>query len=101
MNSSRLLLLSGGIDSAALLNLYKKENTPVNCIHFSYGQKSEKAELLAANQIVDHYDMRLEHIRLQFPLTYKGEEILCRNILFVIMLSVLASLGKECNGTLL
>ena len=79
-----MILLSGGIDSAAVLHMYHKERKAFRGIHFSYGQKSQKSELIAAQKIASHYHSDFEHIRLKFPLTYNNEEILCRNIIFIM-----------------
>lgn len=84
VDPSRIILLSGGIDSAAALHFYKKVSNDLVCLHFSYGQKSEKSELNSAKKISEYYDSSFENIRLKFPLTYNKEEILCRNILFIM-----------------
>lgn len=45
-----LLLLSGGIDSTALLHFYLQKKSDILCIHFQYGQANSLSERKARAQ---------------------------------------------------
>jgi 7-cyano-7-deazaguanine synthase len=85
-----LLLLSGGIDSAALLHFYKTHNVIMGCIHYNYNQPSMESELKAAEKICGHYSTNLRLLDLSIPMAYSEDEVLCRNAIFVL---AAASLG--------
>lgn len=60
--NNALILLSGGIDSAACLNYYLKNNYSVETLFVDYGQISAQREKLAAEKITKHYGIRLKKI---------------------------------------
>lgn len=91
MNTPTIILLSGGIDSAAILHMYINNNIIPELVHFSYGQKSEKSELIASQKIANYYNLKITNIELKYPLTYNREEILCRNIIFLMSAAALNS----------
>jgi len=74
------VLLSGGIDSAACVALYKSQNCAVTGIHIDYGQPAALYEERAARLIASHYGVPL------YTLTWSGlrakgpGEILGRNV---------------------
>jgi 7-cyano-7-deazaguanine synthase len=77
-----LVLLSGGIDSSALLPLAKGRGLTVRALHVSYGQAAEAAELAAAVAIADSFGVPLT------PVVYQGKrfgagEIRGRNALLL------------------
>ncbi|PGN62185.1 ATPase [Priestia megaterium] len=81
---SVLILLSGGIDSSALVQYHISQGEKVEAVFFDYGQKSCKQELLSAKKISDYYGINLHHKELGFKLSdYKGEYY-CRNSLFIL-----------------
>jgi len=82
--SSVVLLLSGGIDSAALLNFYIEQNEQVRCIHFNYGQPNKASELEAIKNISGRFGVEIEIINLSIPMSYRDDEVLCRNALFIL-----------------
>jgi 7-cyano-7-deazaguanine synthase len=84
MNPDVTLLLSGGIDSTALLYFYLEQGQRVQCMHFSYGQRNEKSELDASKKIANYYNVDLFNIKIDFPLQYKKDEILFRNLFLVL-----------------
>ena len=54
------LLLSGGVDSAVCLHIYKQLNCNINCIFYDYGQNAAVEELMAAKMIADHFAVPLD-----------------------------------------
>lgn len=84
-NSSTLLLLSGGVDSTALIPYFLERNSNVRCIHFEYGQKNKEGERRAVQNISNYYNVQTEYISLGFPLTNLGGEYISRNALFILM----------------
>ena len=59
MNSDVLVLLSGGVDSAACVNFYKDMGVEVCGIFIDYGQPSAKYEAVAATAISSYYSINL------------------------------------------
>lgn len=91
---SVLVLLSGGIDSTALVNLYLSQGAPVSGFHVDYGQPVAERELLSANSVAAHYGIPLEVARIQPAPNMRDYEFLCRNALLV-----LAACASLPNGT--
>ncbi|PEV77246.1 ATPase [Bacillus cereus] len=81
---STLILLSGGIDSAALVQYHVSQGDTIEAVFFDYGQKSYKQEFLAAKQISEHYGIKLHHTKLGFKLGDYDGEYYCRNALFIL-----------------
>lgn len=80
-----LVLLSGGIDSAALIHYYRSQNTPVCALHIIYGQPASRRELQAAQAIAEHYNIELRIGQIEPPLARRGDEYYCRNAILVLM----------------
>ncbi|MGG1678742.1 7-cyano-7-deazaguanine synthase [Neobacillus sp. NRS-1170] len=81
---SVLILLSGGIDSSALVQYHISQGEKVEAVFFDYGQKSCNQEFLSAKKISDHYDIKLHHKELGFKLYDNNGEYYCRNSLFIL-----------------
>lgn len=80
-----LVLLSGGIDSAALVHYYRSQGTPVYGLYVQYGQPVAEREAKAAEAIAAHYRIYLMRAQIQPPLARRGDEFLCRNALLVLV----------------
>lgn len=62
-----LIVLSGGMDSAAAIAFIKAEgHEVVGGIHFQYGSKHNAKELIAARAIAEHYKIPLHVVALPF-----------------------------------
>lgn len=59
-----LVLLSGGLDSAANLALASAEGRSCTCLHVTYGQRASERELEAARNLSEFYGAKLTHIAL-------------------------------------
>lgn len=64
-NRNVLVLLSGGIDSSALLDFYIRKNFTVSALFVDYGQMSSAKEYNAAKQISSYYETELRCIEVQ------------------------------------
>jgi 7-cyano-7-deazaguanine synthase len=61
-----VILLSGGLDSAANLALCRASDDPILALTVRYGQKASDQEVRAARQLAHHYDVRHEVIDLEW-----------------------------------
>lgn len=57
MKKRAIVLLSGGMDSLTCLAIAKQENDEVATLHLNYGQRTQKRELQAYNDISDFYNV--------------------------------------------
>lgn len=87
-----LVLLSGGIDSAATLVLYHQQGAELSAIHFDYGQPARRSEWEAAEAIAQHYGVPITRIRLGVRPRARNGEFFGRNALFV--LAAAATVGQ-------
>ncbi len=55
MNESAIILVSGGMDSCVTAAIAKRENQKIAFLHVSYGQRTERREREAFNNIADFY----------------------------------------------
>jgi 7-cyano-7-deazaguanine synthase len=79
---SAVVLLSGGLDSSTLLALAKKEFKSVYALSIFYGQRHDR-ELIAAQQIAEHYDVEWEILQLHDHITrhiFKGSSQTDKNV---------------------
>ena len=80
-----LLLVSGGIDSTALIDFYLRRGADLQCVHLSYGQPSARSEREAVEKVSAHYRVRTRLIDFGFPLARRRDEFLGRNAMFVLV----------------
>jgi len=64
-----IVLVSGGMDSCVTAAIAQQEND-IAFLHLNYGQKTEKRELQAFNDIADHYNVTK---RLVVDITYLAQ----------------------------
>lgn len=60
--SKAIVVLSGGLDSCVTLGYALEENDEVAALHINYGQRTEKRELKAFNDICDYYKIEKRKI---------------------------------------
>lgn len=58
MNNKVILTLSGGLDSATVLALAKKQKKDINVLTINYGQKNWKKELQCVEKLCELYDIK-------------------------------------------
>ena len=78
------LLLSGGIDSAACLAFYLKEEFQVECFHISFGQPASRHERAAAERLARHFGVPLTILRWFGSADFMAGEIVGRNAFFLL-----------------
>jgi 7-cyano-7-deazaguanine synthase len=83
MNSKNLAicLVSGGMDSCVTSAIAKKENDEIAFLHISYGQRTERRERQAFNDIADFYNVekRLD-ISIEYLARIGGSSLTDRSI---------------------
>ena len=87
-NAKATVLLSGGIDSAALLGFYLRQQFTARAVFVDFGQPAVKQESYAARAICKHYGVRLSIITVKSELIFSPGEIPGRNA-FLVFAAVL------------
>ncbi|MHA1690493.1 MAG: 7-cyano-7-deazaguanine synthase [Candidatus Heimdallarchaeaceae archaeon] len=82
-NKYVLILLSGGIDSAACVHYFLDEKYEIDSIFIDYGQKAREKELLSAKKIANYYDIRFNRIVVRNSEVFSSGELLGRNAFLV------------------
>ena len=85
-----MVLISGGIDSAACVHLFQKQQSRVRGIHIAYGQPADQRESAAASAIAAHYRIPLSTVYLVGSRHKVGGEIFGRNafLLFTALMEI-------------
>jgi 7-cyano-7-deazaguanine synthase len=78
MNKKAVVLLSGGLDSTTCLAIAKDAGFKVYALTINYGQRHD-FELNAANQIIDHYNIK-DHSIVDIDLSQFGGSALTDDI---------------------
>ena len=79
-----VVLMSGGLDSTALIDFYLRRKAPVQGIHFQYGQSNSRSEAKSVRKIAKFYELDQQVEELRFPLMRRREEVVGRNAMFVM-----------------
>jgi len=77
------VLVSGGIDSAALLAFYLRQRFTVRALFVDFGQPAAKQESRAARSICKHYGVRFSIMTVKCGATFSPGEIPGRNAFLV------------------
>ncbi len=80
-----VVLLSGGIDSAATLAAYRSKGNSVEAVFVDYGQPVRKSEWAAAQAIARHYNVPIKKIRLGLSLPHEDGEFFARNAILMLL----------------
>jgi len=86
-SNSVLVLLSGGVDSTALVQYYQSKNYKVKGVFIGYNQSSRAMEEDAVKRISKYYQIETEVVDLGMSLKQYNGEIYGRNALFVLIAS--------------
>lgn len=92
--SLAMVLLSGGIDSAACAHFFLSQGYQVESLFIDYGQLSSKKEALAAKSISTHLSIPIRFLSLVNSLPKKSDEILGRNA-FLLFTALMEFPGKH------
>jgi 7-cyano-7-deazaguanine synthase len=82
------VLVSGGIDSAALLAFYMRQRFNVRALFVNFGQPAAKQESRAARAVCKHYGVRLSIMTVKSRAAFLPGEIPARNA-FLVLAAVL------------
>ena len=74
-----LVLVSGGVDSAACVDFYLRQQFTVGGLHVTYGQPSARQEITAAHALATHFAIPLTHITLTGAVAKPDGQVLGRN----------------------
>jgi 7-cyano-7-deazaguanine synthase in queuosine biosynthesis len=66
------VLVSGGIDSAAMLAFYRRQRFDVLALFVDFGQPAAKRESRAARAVCKHYGVRLSIMTLESGATFSS-----------------------------
>ncbi len=83
------VLVSGGIDSTALLAFYRSRRFSIRGLFVDFGQPAAKEEARAAKTVCGHYNVPLSTITVKCAATFSPGEILGRNA-FLLFAAILA-----------
>ena len=75
-----LVLVSGGIDSAACLDFFQRRGDTVHGLFVDYGQAARLQEAAAVTKMSDHYRVPIERIVLKSQSEFLTGEITGRNL---------------------
>src|SRR5713101_9874697 len=87
------VLLSGGIDSAALLGFYSRQYFNVTAFFVNFGQPAAKQELNAAKAICKHHGVPLSVFTTKCDAIFSPGKIAGRNA-FLIFAAMLGCQGR-------
>ena len=79
-----VVLMSGGIDSAAVAAAYRHKGTQISGVFVDYGQPAARSEWCAARLIARHFDVDIRKVGLGFRLASQRGEFFGRNALLVL-----------------
>lgn len=88
--SDCVVLLSGGMDSAACVDFYRRQHFEVRGLHLGYGQAAARQEGVAAAAVARHYGIPLTVIQLRGARPKSDGELPGRNavLLFAALMEV-------------
>ena len=97
---SCVVLVSGGMDSAACIDFYHRQGLAVSGLHVSYGQLAASREVASARAIAQHYRIPLTIISIVGARRKSDGELLGRNafLLFVALMELDAPSGILAVG---
>jgi 7-cyano-7-deazaguanine synthase len=77
-------LVSGGIDSAALVAFYLRQRFRVRGYFIDFGQPASRREAVAAGSVCGHFGVALSTVRLRSRVAYSTGEIRGRNAFLIL-----------------
>lgn len=80
-----IILLSGGIDSAACVHYYLKEKFSPQALFINYGQAAMEKEYESAREIASYYNIKLDVVKVDTSNRFGQGEIKGRNAFFILV----------------
>lgn len=95
-----LILTSGGIDSTACIQYYKKLKFNVEGVFIDYGQAAREKEFNAIKSIASYYEVKISRLKFLNTKNYKGGLIQGRNafLYFCALMNFSHKAGIICSG---
>lgn len=81
--NSVVVLVSGGIDSAALLAFYLSQRFSVRAVFVDFGQAAARQESRAARAVCKHYGVALSIMTVESAVTFAAGEVIGRNAFLI------------------
>jgi 7-cyano-7-deazaguanine synthase len=81
---SAVILLSGGLDSAACIAFYRAQAFALEAIFFDYGQAALVQERKASRKVAAHFGIKVQEIRLRGLAKKNAGEVRGRNAVFML-----------------
>ncbi len=94
-----LLLLSGGIDSTATLELLLENRYDTTLLFIDYGQKAKKMEYASALTLAKYYKCEINRVKCSNNLNFREGEIIGRNLFLISTGLLYASNNYEFIAT--
>ena len=88
-----VVLVSGGIDSAACIDFFQRQEFNVSGIHIDYGQLAAGHEAAAASAVAKHYGVSLSFCELRGAGQKSAGELIGRNAF--LLFTALMELNKQ------
>lgn len=79
-----VVLLSGGLDSAACIAFYRAQAFDLDAVFFDYGQPALAEERKASRKVAAHFDIGVQEIKLRGALRHSVGEVRGRNAVFLL-----------------
>ena len=79
-----VVLMSGGIDSAATVAMCKDDASTLTGLFIDYGQSARDSEWEAAQRLAEHFAINVASLTLFVEMNSRGGEYFGRNALFVL-----------------
>lgn len=89
-----VVLLSGGIDSAACVSFMHARKRAVECLFVDYGQAAAKHEAAASRRVAKHFDVRLSQVRLDRAPKRGAGELIGRNAFLLLSAVFLSRIAR-------
>ena len=80
-----MILLSGGIDSSAVIAALKESHSNLLGIFVDYGQPAAESEWDAVQSVAQHFSVSVRRMTLGFPLEVQRGEYFVRNALLILI----------------
>ncbi len=80
-----IVLMSGGIDSSAVVAAVRGEGSDMSGLFVDYGQPAAGSEWRAVQQVARHFGIEAKKVELGFPLGSESGEYFGRNALLVLI----------------
>lgn len=83
MSENAIVLLSGGLDSAACVRHHLDRGLSVACVHVDYGQAAARPEAMCASNLANLFQVPLVKVKFSAGAEFGAGEILGRNAFLV------------------